>query len=183
MTDPFDPSRFRAKQSRLPPDPLVEVISTEGSPGQFRATEAKTLERYVLVPMAGWELFPPQARVLLLLQRLSGIFPPDCDGGWYRLNRSRLADAGLRDRFQRRRALDQLERAGTIELDHGNGKQTKLARLAPAAADLLRWEKREVRKPDRRAARPDRKMRVTDIETGSVIEVDISSSPPVAAEQ
>jgi hypothetical protein len=181
MTTPFDPSRFRAKESPLPPDPLVEAIPTDGSPRQLRMPEARTLERFVLVPMAGWELFPPQARVLFLLQRLSGMFPPDGEGGWYRLSKSRLADAGLGDRFQRRRALEQLERAGTIELGHGNGKQTKLARLAPAAADLLRWEKREVRRPDRRAARTGRKMRVTDIETGAVVELDINSAPQVAA--
>jgi hypothetical protein len=173
MTEPFDVSRFRADPGLLPPDPFVGAVPVDGPPCPSRQSAARNLDQFAHVPMAAWRLFPPQARILLLLQRLTTVFPADETGGWYRLSTSRLADAGLDDRYQRRRALAQLERDGVVELDRRNGKKTILARFAPHAGGLLRrvgaadWK--------RRSSVP--KLQITDADTGVITELDIGLLP------
>ena len=178
MTEPFDVSRFRADPGLLPPDPFADTIPVDGAPRQFRQPATRNVDQFAYVPMAAWRLFPPQARVLLLLQRLTTVFPADEAGGWYRLSKSRLADAGLDDRYQRRRALVQLERDGLVELDRRNGRQTVLARFCSDAGRLLRRVGYGDGRAEQGGQRAARKLHVTDADTGVVTELEIGSAAP-----
>lgn len=181
--DRFDPSRFRPQPSLFPLEQRVEAILTEEPPQSPHNSGARAVGQFACVPMTGWNLFPPQSRLLLLLQRLSVMFPADENGGWYRLSSSRLNDAGLDDRFQRRRALEQLERNGILEVDRRNGRQTILVRFSATAAGLLRWQKVGVARERRAGPRSYPKMRVIDADTGTVTELDLSQKVSVGASQ
>lgn len=83
---------------------------------------------YAAVPQECWSGFRPPERLLLALHYAYRTWQPDEPGGWFRLSKRLYTRAGLPDRSNRRRALDQLARDGLIEVRRDRTK-TSLVRL------------------------------------------------------
>lgn len=122
--DPFDPDRFRNKaRADIPIDaafPVDEVIRHRD----------RITDRFSRVPISVAHLFPPTARVLLLLTHAPAVRRPDLDGGWYRLGTGLATDFHLHNKDVRHRALATLEKAGIVEVRREVGK-SPLIRIAP----------------------------------------------------
>jgi hypothetical protein len=86
--------------------------------------------RFSTVPLAAVRLFPPTARVLLMLAYVRRFQSPDIEGGWYKLKTGISTDFHLHDKDIRRRAITALEKTGVIEVMRHDGKSPHI-RLFP----------------------------------------------------
>lgn len=122
--DPFDPDRFGGLA------PTGAQVDTAFPVDVVIRHRDRITGRFSRVPIGAAPLFPPTARVLLLLTHALAVRRPDLDGGWYRLTTGLAADFHLRDKDVRHRALAALEKAGIVEVRRAIGK-SPLIRLAP----------------------------------------------------
>lgn len=82
---------------------------------------------YAKVPSALYYLFQPADRLLLCLIFARDVFKEDAPGGWTKLSSGLSERFDLTNRYVRHRAINTLERKGTVEV-----------RRPPGACTLLR---------------------------------------------
>lgn len=83
-------------------------------------------EEYAKVPSALYQLFQPADRLLLCLIFARDVFREDAPGGWTKVGAGLQERFHLTDRYTRRRAIDTLERNGTVEVRRRPGAYTFL---------------------------------------------------------